>query len=272
MWDLVPWPGIEPRPPASGAGVLTTGLSGKSPIFSSLRSHLEWLLVSEQIQVWGRGEEGSDQPKRWWNLEWPHPVTSPFWYSFLLCYVTGPGWASREDPSGCQDRWVSKGQQDQGFPGREGNWMVKGCPGEQAGGWRAGGRRGRAFASLDLWKETLFSSSGTWTSNSWATRPPRQRWEAWDEDTGEGRWQSSFLPGVMTHPSSTLTTPKFSALPHLLGGREGYQDPQASCLILLHKVWPDAWLGGTLVSVMIRRVKIIPLAVIGCCKHSVSTC
>ena len=149
MWDLVPWPGIDPRPPALGAGVLTTGLSGKSPIFSSLRSHLEWLLVSEQIQVWGRGEEGSDQPERWWNLEWPHPVTSPFWYSFLLCYVTDPGWASREDPSGCQDHWVSNGQQDQGFPGREGNWMVKGCPGgtDEETGVREGGVVGH----LPLW-------------------------------------------------------------------------------------------------------------------------
>ena len=28
MWDLVPWPGIEPGPPALGAQVLTTGPPG----------------------------------------------------------------------------------------------------------------------------------------------------------------------------------------------------------------------------------------------------
>ena len=30
IWDLVPWPGIEPRPPALGRGVLATGPPGKS--------------------------------------------------------------------------------------------------------------------------------------------------------------------------------------------------------------------------------------------------
>ena len=32
VWDLVPWPGIEPGPPALGAGVLTTAQLGQSPI------------------------------------------------------------------------------------------------------------------------------------------------------------------------------------------------------------------------------------------------
>ena len=31
MWDLVPWPGMEPRPPAVGALSLTTRPPGKSP-------------------------------------------------------------------------------------------------------------------------------------------------------------------------------------------------------------------------------------------------
>ena len=31
MWNLVPWPGIEPRPPALGAWGLATGPPGKSP-------------------------------------------------------------------------------------------------------------------------------------------------------------------------------------------------------------------------------------------------
>ena len=31
MWDLVPWPGIEPRPLHWGHGVLHTGLPGKFP-------------------------------------------------------------------------------------------------------------------------------------------------------------------------------------------------------------------------------------------------
>ena len=31
MWDIVPWPGIKPRPPALGAQGLDTGPPGKSP-------------------------------------------------------------------------------------------------------------------------------------------------------------------------------------------------------------------------------------------------
>ena len=37
-WDLVPWPGIEPGPPALGARVLTTGPPGKS-----LKVLFQWL-------------------------------------------------------------------------------------------------------------------------------------------------------------------------------------------------------------------------------------
>ena len=35
MWDLVPWPGIEPGSPALGAWVLATGPPGKSPTHTS---------------------------------------------------------------------------------------------------------------------------------------------------------------------------------------------------------------------------------------------
>ena len=38
LWDLVPWPGMESRPPALGAQVLATGPPGKSPE-RSLSSH-----------------------------------------------------------------------------------------------------------------------------------------------------------------------------------------------------------------------------------------
>ena len=48
MWDLVPWPGIEPRPPALGVWCLTTGPSGRSldlflikDLFRSEISHLK---------------------------------------------------------------------------------------------------------------------------------------------------------------------------------------------------------------------------------------
>ena len=33
MWDLVPWPGIEPKPPDWERGILTTGPPGKSLVY-----------------------------------------------------------------------------------------------------------------------------------------------------------------------------------------------------------------------------------------------
>ena len=33
LWDLVPWPGIEPGPPALGAWILATGRPGKPPSY-----------------------------------------------------------------------------------------------------------------------------------------------------------------------------------------------------------------------------------------------
>ena len=40
MWDLVPWPGIEPRPPALELGVLASGPPGKSLQTDSLPNEL----------------------------------------------------------------------------------------------------------------------------------------------------------------------------------------------------------------------------------------
>ena len=45
MWDLVPRPGIKPRPPALGVCVLVTGLPGKS---LKLILNLPFLLKSSQ--------------------------------------------------------------------------------------------------------------------------------------------------------------------------------------------------------------------------------
>ena len=41
MWDLVPWPGIKPMPPALGVGVLAPGLAGKCAPLDSFASGQE---------------------------------------------------------------------------------------------------------------------------------------------------------------------------------------------------------------------------------------
>ena len=54
MWDLVPRPGLEPRPPAWGHGVSVTGLPGKSPsiILNCMCTVLSCSVVSDSATPW----------------------------------------------------------------------------------------------------------------------------------------------------------------------------------------------------------------------------
>lgn len=137
---------------------------------------------------------------------------------FLLCHVRGPDQASPEDHSGSQDSLTSKGSRtmwggrlnDQGMP--LGNRLEGGVLGQ-------GGKRGL------LETDSPFSSLGNWAANSWAMRHARRPGTSWDE----GCWQSCFLPGVMTHPSSTLATAVLFTAPP--GGQGTVSRPPS---LLLH--------------------------------------
>ena len=52
MWDLVPWPGIEPRPLALGAQSLATGPPGKSTLFIFVHPALSLLKRKYLIKTW----------------------------------------------------------------------------------------------------------------------------------------------------------------------------------------------------------------------------
>ena len=52
MWDLVPWPGIEPRPLALRAQSLATGPPGKSTLFIFVHPALSLLKRKYLIKTW----------------------------------------------------------------------------------------------------------------------------------------------------------------------------------------------------------------------------
>ena len=48
MWDLIPWPGIKPGPPALGVWCLSHCTTGEVPSATSLT----WCAISTQIRIW----------------------------------------------------------------------------------------------------------------------------------------------------------------------------------------------------------------------------
>ena len=64
-WDLVPWPGSEPRPPALGAQSLTTGAPGKSPpCCFCLKMYFAYLTYSVGFPGGASGKEPACQRRR----------------------------------------------------------------------------------------------------------------------------------------------------------------------------------------------------------------
>ena len=62
MWDLAPWPGIEPGPPALGAQSLSPGPPGRSPLFFSFSLFIPSLLLSPPFACFSTFFVYSSQP------------------------------------------------------------------------------------------------------------------------------------------------------------------------------------------------------------------
>ena len=252
MWDLVPWPGIEPRPPASGVGSLNHWTIREV-------SQLLFFKVPSGVASWlrtdtgrGRGPEGSDQSA--WALVklW---MATPCCFTFLILFSSlscdrprlGKPWRSFQLPRPLSPQTAAGPR----F-GREGNWMVKGWPGKQVAGWRAGGRRGRAFASLDVWKETLFF---LWNLDIKLLRnkAPKAMMSSLGWGTDEGCWQSS--SSLVSWPTPPPPAPLPSSLhsPTSWGVGKGIKTPEplasSSCTRNSptpgwEEPWSQWWLGG----------------------------
>ena len=63
MWDLVPWPGIEPGPPASGAWSLNCWTTREVPILKSLNAFYLWIISVMLFERQARKNEGKKEER-----------------------------------------------------------------------------------------------------------------------------------------------------------------------------------------------------------------
>ena len=81
MWDLVPWAGIEPWPPALGAGVSAIGPRGVPPYISNLKHSTQSTNIVSPRTLWAPGWA----PHSLAHFFHTHSHTQP-----ILCTYTHP--------------------------------------------------------------------------------------------------------------------------------------------------------------------------------------
>ena len=89
MWDLTPWPGILPAPPALGSKVLTVGPPEKSLFLTYLFTYYAfWIIKKNEMFIFKKGKPNlSVSPI---TIRWEQPLSSK-WDSLQFGWVYSSG-------------------------------------------------------------------------------------------------------------------------------------------------------------------------------------